>query len=61
MFGKKFEITEAQIKKLNSLLPKELQRTTFDKRNFRDGHLHHYFVVHLKNIKKIKKQGSKKH
>ena len=34
MFGKKFEITEAQIKKLNSLLPKELQRNEFDKTHF---------------------------
>ena len=34
MFGKKFEITDAQVNKLNSLLPKEFQREKFYKEHF---------------------------
>lgn len=34
MFGKKFEMTESQTEKLNSLLPSNLQQKVFEKRHF---------------------------
>ena len=35
LFGGKFEMTDAQTKKLNSLLPKNLQQEFFEKRHFK--------------------------
>ena len=58
MFGKKFEITEAQIKKLNSLLPKELQSDNFYKKHFISNsseYLLDRFNNYLNRKKKLKK------
>ena len=57
IFGKKFEISEEKITKLNNVLPKHLQKSTFELSDFKGEET--IFTKHKKHLNNLRKSVSK--